>query len=233
MIKFNVLQDEIDFFSPADDIGVRVEKVGKEKVVIIDNFYKHPEKVRELALSIPSTRSPTLMHALPGSRVEATYYFGHFGYFITEIITRVFEDDLDNIDVNLITNCLNHATFLVNVQTSEEALNTPRTPHIDNMEKGRYAVGIYLNTPEECAGGTAFYSFKGEQTIDLLNTIDPDLLAYDFYVQESDKFWEKLFLAEMKFNRLVIYKQNILHTPYIPANKFTTDTPRLIQMFFI
>ena len=61
----------------------------------------------------------------------------------------------------------------------------------------------------------------------------PDLLAYDFYVQETDEHWEKIYLAEMKFNRLVMYKQNMLHTPYIPANSFTNETPRLIQMFFI
>jgi hypothetical protein len=66
-----------------------------------------------------------------------------------------------------------------------------------------------------------------------MNTIDPDLRAYNHYVQESDNLWEKLYLAEMKFNRLVMYKQNILHTPYIPANAFTEDNPRLVQMFFI
>lgn len=233
MATFNTLQDEIDFFNFNPNLRVKVETVGNEKIVIIDDFYKNPHEIRELAKSIPSTRSPTLMHALPGSRVEATYFFGHFGEFIPQIIERVFTEDKDIVDLNLVQDCLNHATFLVNVQTSDEARSTPRTPHIDNLSHGRYAVGVYLNTPEECAGGTAFYKFKGDQTVDLLNTIDPDLLAYDFYVQESDKFWEKLYVAEMKFNRLVMYKQNTLHTPYIPEGTFTKENPRLIQMFFI
>lgn len=233
MIKFNTLQDEIDFFDFNRELKVKVEQVGDEKLIIIDNFYQHPEKVRELAMSIPSTRSPTLMHALPGSRVEATYFFGHFAEFVPQIIERVFAEDSDVIDTNLIADCLHHSTFLVNVQTSEEARSTPRVPHIDNLSRGRYAIGIYLNTPEECAGGTAFYKFKGEQTVDLINSIDPDLLAYDFYVQESDANWEKLHVAEMKFNRLVMYKQNTLHTPYIPEGAFTSENPRLIQMIFI
>ena len=56
---------------------------------------------------------------------------------------------------------------------------------------------------------------------------------YQFYVQETVGDWEKVFLAEMKFNRMVIYRQNALHTPYIPPNTFTDDKPRMIQMFFI
>jgi hypothetical protein len=234
MIKFKTLQDEIDFFSPSEEINVRVQQVGDDKVAIIDNFYKHPEQVRALALQIPSTRSPTLMHALPGSRVEGTFYFGHFAEFITEIITSVFVEDT-KIDRDFISSCLNHATFLVNVQTSKEALSAVRLPHVDNLEKGRYALGIYLNTPEQCTGGTAFFKFKGEQSIDLVSLLksDPDLRGYDFYVQESDANWEKIYTAEMKFNRLVIYKQNILHTPYIPVDSFTEENPRLIQMFFL
>jgi len=232
-MQFKSLEDEIEFFSPVEEINVKIELAGDEKIVIIDNFYKHPEKVRELALTIPASRAPTLLHALPGSRVEATYYFGHFGNFLLEIINKVYTEDTLLIDNKLIQDCLNHATFLVNIQTSEEALSKVRTPHLDNMADARYAIGIYLNTPEECAGGTAFYKFKGKKTVDLMNTIDPDLRAYEHYVQESDHLWEKLYLAEMKFNRLVMYKQNILHTPYIPANKFTEDNPRLMQMFFI
>jgi hypothetical protein len=188
--------------------------------------------VRALALQIPSTRSPTLMHALPGSRVEGTFYFGHFAKFITEIISNVFVEDT-KIDCDIITSCLNHATFLVNVQTSKEALGSARAPHVDNLDNGRYAMGIYLNTPEECAGGTAFFKFKGEQSLDLINNLAFQRQGYNFYVQESDENWEKLYTAEMKFNRLVIYKQNILHTPYIPVDSFTEENPRLIQMFFL
>jgi hypothetical protein len=233
MIQFKSLADEIEFFSPVEEINVKVELAGDEKIVIIDNFYKHPEKVRELALQIPASRSPTLLHALPGARVEATYHLGHFGHFITEIINKVYTEDAALIDNELIQYNLDRATFLVNIQNSNEALSKVRVPHLDHTVDGRYAVGIYLNTPEECAGGTAFYKFKGEKTIDLENSIDPDLLAYDHYVLESDIFWEKLYLAEMKFNRLIIYKQNILHTPYIPADKYTVDNPRLVQMIFI
>jgi hypothetical protein len=56
---------------------------------------------------------------------------------------------------------------------------------------------------------------------------------YDYYVLDDDDNFKKVYLAEMKFNRMVIYKQSILHQPYILPDTFTDEHPRLMQMFFI
>jgi len=37
----------------------------------------------------------------------------------------------------------------------------------------------------------------------------------------------------MKFNRFVLYEQNILHTAYVKPGMFEDDLYRLVQMFFI
>lgn len=229
MIKFNSLQDEIDFFSPSDELKVRVDTFLDEKVIIIDNFYRNPEKIRELALSIPGTRSPGILHGLPGCRVEATYHFAHLGYIFDEIIAKVYPEETKNIAPGVIHACIDRASFLVNVQNSQVP---PRVPHIDNENSYRFAAGIYLNTPDECAGGTSFYTYKGNKTISFDNAA-AELQGIDYYVQDDTKDFKKMYLAEMKFNRLVLYRQNILHTPYIPHNTFTDENPRLIQMFFI
>lgn len=233
MIKFKDLDEEIEFFSPSPEIGVKVEKFADQKVAIIDNFYKYPEKVRELAQQIPSTRSPGIIHGLPGSRVEATYHFGHLTYFFENVINRVFAEDTAEVDDDFIHNCLHRSTFLVNIQNSNLP---PRVPHIDNPSSGRWAAGIYLNTPNECIGGTAFYKYKGKTSVDiksLINEVAAEFQQYNYYVQETSGDFEKIYLAEMKFNRMVIYRQRALHTPYIPPNTFTDDKPRMIQMFFI
>ena len=229
MIKFKTLSDEIAFFRPSDELKVKVDTFLDEKIVIIDNFYNDPNSIRELAQTIPSTRAPGILHGLPGSRVEATYFFSHLGPTFTEIINTVWASETENLNPTLIQECLNHASFLVNVQNSNLP---PRVPHIDNPGHGRWAVGIFLNTPEECCGGTAFYTYKGNKTVDLSN-LDIELTNYQYYVQNDDEYWTKQYLAEMKFNRAVIYKQNVLHTPYIPPDSFTDEAPRLIQMFFI
>lgn len=229
MIKFHTLSDEIEFFRPSNELKVRVDRFLDEKIVVIDNFYNNPDGVRELALTIPSTRAPGILHGLPGSRVEATYFFGHLGPTFTDIISKVWPEESSNTDPRFIQDCLNRASFLVNVQDSSPS---PRVPHIDNPSDCRWAVGIYLNKPDECAGGTGFYTYKGEKTVDLSN-LDIELKNYQHYVQDDEEFWTREYLAEMSFNRLVIYKQNILHTPHIPPNTFTNEAPRLIQMFFI
>lgn len=229
MTKFKTLSDEISFFRLSDELRVKVDKFLDEKIVIIDNFYNDPNRIRELAQTIPSTRAPGILHGLPGSRVEATYFFGHLGHAFTEIINKVWPTETENLNPTFIQDCLSRASFLVNVQNSNLP---PRVPHIDNPNHERWAVSIYLNTPEECCGGTAFYTYKGDKTFDL-NNLDIELKNYQYYVQDDDEYWTKQYLAEMKFNRAVIYKQNVLHTPYIPPDSFTDESPRLIQMFFI
>jgi hypothetical protein len=111
MIKFNSLQDEIELFSANEELGVRIEKFADQKIAIVDNFYKHPDKIRELAQLIPATRSPVILHALPGSRVEATYHLSHLGYIFTDIINNVFAEDMENVEETLIQNCINRSTF--------------------------------------------------------------------------------------------------------------------------
>ena len=231
MIKFNSLYEEIDFFSPNPEIRVKVETFADQKVAIVDNFYKYPEKVRELSQQIPATRSPGIIHGLPGSRVEATFHFGHLGYFFDEVINHVFPEDMEGVESDFIKNCVDRASFLVNVQNSNLP---PRVPHIDNPSKGRWAAGIYLNTPEECIGGTAFYKYKSKTSVNIYEELtQEDMKKYQYYVQETAGDWEKIYLAEMKYNRMIIYRQSALHTPYIPPNTFTDENPRRIQMFFI
>lgn len=228
-MHFKNLQEEMEFFSLSDRLNVRIDTFLDEKIAVIDNFYKYPEKVRELALTIPSTRSPGILHGLPGSRVEATYFFGHLGYAFTEIINKVWPLDAATTESTFIQNCLNRASFLVNVQSSELP---PRVPHIDSESSSRWAAGIYLNTEEECTGGTSFYTYKGSKTISLERARE-ELSSIEYYVRDDTEDFKKVYLAEMKFNRLVLYRQNVLHTPYILPNTFTDDNPRLMQMFFI
>ena len=79
---------------------------------------------------------------------------------------------------------------------------------------------IYLNTPEECAGGTSFYT--------KLNDNPPTE-----YVTDSTDSWELLGIAPMVYNRMVLYIQSVPHTAYVKPGMFTGDLYRLNQQFFI
>lgn len=229
---FSNLEEEIETFAVSPEINVVIEKFdGTGKIAIIDNFWKHPDKIREIALSIPKSWNPKLIHGLPGARIEATFYFSHLGDLFRDIINNVYPEEFKMIkSEHYFQNCMDNAKFLVNVQNSNLP---PRVPHIDNLgEPYRWAVGICLNKPDECVGGTAFYTFRGMKTVNMM-TIESMVKDYPIYVQDDYKDFKKIHLAEIKYNRLVLYPQGILHTPYIPPNTFTDESPRLMQMFFI
>ena len=58
---------------------------------------------------------------------------------------------------------------------------------------------------------------------------------WDHYITDTDNVpdWELLSVAEMKYNRLVMYQSNIVHTAYMKPDMFTGDLYRLIQMMFV
>jgi hypothetical protein len=99
---------------------------------------------------------------------------------------------------------------------------------VDHRDKYRFASGIFLNTPDECHGGTSFYTYKGSQ-----EGPEPNSVPKTKYITDSIDDWELIYLAEMKFNRMILYEQNILHTAYIKPGMFENGTYRLLQMFFI
>ena len=98
---------------------------------------------------------------------------------------------------------LDRATFMVNVMQSEGNEYLP--PHIDNPSGVNLASTIYLNFPEECSGGTSFFDN------------DSNYLGH----------------VEMKFNRMVIYLQNVKHTAYMERNSFIGSNYRFNQQIFM
>jgi hypothetical protein len=232
MNLFSNIEEEIETFSVSPEITVTVERFdGDGKIAIIDNFWKNPDKIREVTLSIPKTWNPRIIHGLPGARIEATFYFSHLGELFRDLIKNIYPEEFKMLKTDdYVQACFDNASFLVNVQNSNLP---PRVPHIDNLgEPYRWAAGIYLNRPDECTGGTAFYTFRGSKTVNMM-TIESLVKDYPIYVQDDYRDFKKIHMAEMKYNRLVLYPQNLLHTPYIPPNTFTDENPRLMQMFFI
>lgn len=208
------------------------------KLVIVDDFYKNPMMVRDLAIAIPHTVNERILNNLPvgptSGRINAFYLMDHFGPVYNKIIRECYPELSQYYAEGYFESSFKRATFMVNVMTSENL--PPRLPHIDHTDRRLLASLIYLNTPDECAGGTGIYSYKekltGETkfrtTVDDQGTKNPD----HFVVDDLDD-WKLEYVAEMKFNRMVIYSQNTHHSAYIKPGMFTGNTYRLNQVFFI
>lgn len=234
--------NELQTFAVNPDYKLSVIEVGpdKAKVAIVDDFYLNPMMVRDLALIIPPSINERILNNLPygidSGRINAFYLLDHLGPVYDKIIREVFADYAKDYDSNYFIESFKRATFMVNVMTSNNL--PPRLPHVDFPDKRMLASAIYLNTPDECAGGTAFYTFGGNQyaneitfsakTIDVGGKIPPD-----HFVVDDCGDWKKIGMAEMKFNRMVIYSQNLFHSAYVKPGMFTNGTYRLNQQFFI
>lgn len=160
----------------------------------------------------------------------------HLGPAYDEIIKKVWPEIHEQYEPSYFLESFKRATFMVNVMTSDNL--PPRLPHVDSADRRFFASAIYLNTPEECAGGTAFYTFGGNlyasDSAVASKTIDVDgKQSSDHFVVDDCGDWKRVGLAEMKYNRMVIYSQNMYHSAYVKPGMFVNSTYRLNQQFFI
>lgn len=232
--------NESEVFAINPDLEANVHVVGPEevRVVVIDNFYKNPDMVRDLSLSIPPTENIKIMAGTPGTRIFSHYDFESMVPIFKHIFRTVYGDITKDVTDDHIYNSVRTTPFCVNINQSSDL--PPVTPHIDDRDCMLFAAGIYLNTPEESAGGTSFYMLNGKQMI--TNEEIQGWLTkhgrekfWDHYITDTEDVpdWDLLSVAEMKYNRLVMYPGNVAHTAYMKPDMFTGDLYRLIQMMFI
>jgi len=219
--------DEIETFAINTPVDATVELMGWEEfpIVYIDNFYKNPDKVRNLALRTPGTKNPRILGGVPGERVDISFNLEHIWPIWIEIAENVY--GLEQKEKKAFEMSCMNISFSVNVTQSHYRRKKPHIDLPDVSDRG-WAGVVYLNKPKECKGGTGFYTYKGQQ-------VNPrqDGIWQEEYVNDSVGPWELIHLAEMKYNRMIMYPANVLHTPYDKEGFFTDDVYRLVQAFFL
>lgn len=219
--------DEEEIFKVNQNPTIKYEVVGDYGVLIIDDFYENPDEVRKLALTIPSTLNSRVRFSALGRKVHCSLDMSCLASPFWQIATRCFPG-CENFKKQSFIDSFNHAAFVCNIIEEKNALVDVKVPHCDGMvidfidaqEEGEFLFGrsgiaaiCGLNTPEECAGGTSFYSFEGMQQpdYDYKNRIN----EYTEYVTDSSDQFELIAVIPMKYNRLVMYNSFILHSGYI------------------
>ena len=219
--------DEIETFAINTPVDATVELMGWEEfpIVYIDNFYKNPDKVRNLALRTPGTKNPRILGGVPGERVDISFNLEHIWPIWIEITESVY--GLEQKERKAFEMSCMNISFSVNVTQSHYRRKKPHIDLPDVSDRG-WAGVVYLNKPKECKGGTGFYTYNGQQ-------VNPrqDGIWQKEYVNDSIGPWELIHLAEMKYNRMIMYPANVLHTPYDKEGFFTDDVYRLVQAFFL
>ena len=220
--------DEQETFAVNEELEARVELIGWQEtpIVYIDNFYKNPNLVRNLALRCPGTKNKRICGSLPGERVDMNMDLDALGEVWKQVAENVYA--LSMTESTVFDQAVQRVPFSVNITQSNFRR---RLPHIDFPGLGDtrgWAGVIYLNKGKECKGGTGFYNYKGQQ-------VDPrqDGIWNEEHVSDSVGPWELIHLAEMKYNRLIFYPTSILHGAYDKPDYFTDSSYRLVQTFFL
>lgn len=178
-------------------------------ITVVDNFYEHPEQLRASALQhdfAPVEYKGVTYHGIAAPNVLKLEDFpGMRGRCKT--VLSFFRLTLANDPVT---------TFI----------------HADSDEAD-YAAVLYLNTSEQCRGGTAFWQhlcfgdwhYKNEMPSTLAKQVNSDGM--------SDLHWKLNRIVTMQFNRLLTYPGNLFHSRW-PKEGFGTNknNGRLIYAAF-
>jgi hypothetical protein len=226
--------DEDEVFAVNPNWSISVQKFNDVKVVIVDDFYKDPWAVRKLALDIPASYNKRIRGGNPALRVNAFYELSNLGWAFDQLISTYFDDVYYEHPLGWVQESLMRATFMVNVMQTDNL--PPIAPHQDNPSKINIASTIYLNTPNECAGGTSFYTYNDKTTYDEPGNKTLDVSGkhpITQYITDSIGDFKMIGMVPMIFNRMVLYNQSKLHTAYVKPEMFTGNLYRLNQQFFI
>lgn len=238
--------------NPHAEVALHHVGPAERKVLLADNFYRHPDQVAELALNLHYTDSRSMVGSYPGSRAMITLDTSPLIHTLGKMWgepLRPFHSDYHPVIFSAIIN------------RSYTLSPWQRQPHID---QGVTAM-MYLNPAHLCAGGTGLYrhvptgfdrlpiAVTPELTriaqehgfsaghlatqdgyAEFLNTVffNPEYAVKEnAYINDGNQFWEKLFLIEMKPNRLVIFDGRMFHSQHILPEQYR-DTFRINQIMY-
>lgn len=234
-----------------DEMEVQFEQVAGTDVLIIDNFYRRPDYLRSLALSLNYHR-PAGMY--PGYfafvSVSTQPLLDRINLLLRErhapelVFTPYYQDDF---------------AFAIITRSGRELVPAQRKPHYDDFCD--YAGLVYLNEPAQCAGGTSFWRHRasglelasaGAEGASSLPTlmarygVDDELSLVrrilgeggeqvpEGYPTESNSMWELTRVIPMRYNRFLLYNSLLFHTPHFYEERFgeTLETRRLTQNLY-
>ena len=201
--------------------SLRIGK-GEHHLVIIDDLFQHPRDISRFMDELPYTDDKEIRQATPAYRCVMNFPKRELIY------RRVFE--------------LHYKAYPYINELKEERLSFDRyfdgapiinvksyPPHVDFDQRGSYAFVIYMNE-RNTHGGTQFlrHSTLGVETCDnrqdeVLQQETTILLPTPWDYLPSE--WQQYHLVPMKFNRLISYRNNILHSIYTNGS-FYRNTPR-------
>ncbi len=219
-------------FSPNAAPRVEIRTIGRERhpVAVIDGVLNDPRSVVSFASErVRFRRVAPAANFYPGVRapVPQPYMFALFAG-VKGVMHEVFGLPLES---GLKADC---SFSMVTMQPHELSV-LQRLPHFDTVDPTQLAVLHYLCAPE--LGGTAFYrhcatgyeSINVERHARYLEVLNQEIAANppapDYY--RGDARFESTAVFPAQFDRVIVYRSQLLHAGDIRAACNFSDDPRI------
>jgi len=173
--------------------------------LIIDNFLRNPEEFREIATS-RSFDGITNPH-------DGIHYPN-----VTLNIPVEIQSEITQKLQAIFSKEIKYSAMFMRLR-KEGMKHAPHEVHSDKI-MGDYTALIYLNTDDQCRGGTAFVEHISGQ----LSTHPETPEELELWHQDTNRkeAWVRTGFCPMKFNRCVIFRSDLLHYAE-PWGGFGTD----------
>ena len=221
-------------YSLNDELQIQSFTVGNEqqKIIIVDNLLKHPQEM----VTFASQNNKFVNYKghcnfYPGIRVPAPAdYSAALAPAIYSILIKEYEGIAPDWEMNKAECSLS----LITVKP-EDLRTVQSTPHFDSANIFQFAVLVYLCGEEH--GGTAFYRHNATnyETITHENRKHFEEVYFKelkekpipkSYFTESNESFSKIGMVDARFNRMVIYRSCLLHSPHINPTQSVDPNPQ-------
>ena len=203
-------------------------RFGREQapLVVIDNFIANAEAL--ITSASQKTYTPSTKH-YPGIRAKAPLQY-------KQLLLKLIKNDLfDFFELKTTMMDINTCEYSIVTKSAEELEIMQRIPHIDWVTKGLASVH-YLFKSE--LGGTAFYRHRqtGYEFVDEMRRreyfacLQQEIGGSDApqwgYIDGDTALFEQIAQQQSKYNRILIYRGNSLHSGSIARNFLPDPNPR-------
>lgn len=214
-------------FSLNSKASIKFIEVGKESVLLVDNFVADYNYLKEFACQ-------------QGCFAKEVYYPGLRAKvpeeFIENLKSFLQQEFAQNYDFSMDCKVSFLSITYALVTSFPEQLNlAQRMPHIDSNEENQWAIVIYLF--DDDLGGTSFYRHRstGLETVSKQDeqsykaALRADLMKKGLpkpaYICGDTAIFERIAKVEAKPNRAIIYKGRSLHSGDIASTRAVSSDP--------
>tara|TARA_B100000287_G_C20499594_1_gene728538 strand:+ start:240 stop:944 length:705 start_codon:yes stop_codon:yes gene_type:complete len=222
-----------------------ITDIGPENrsAMVIDNFYKNPDEVRQLADKLDRSDTINFTNHWPGKR--SVYETRELRKNLEKIFRELLTDEEHwgrKTDQSFIAKHFDLMWFLVDYMSEKIIDEDPlrllpfQTWYMHNPSPFQFSIDIFLNRPKECFGGINVWNFAGKTSIleDIKNMyVDKGKFDIRKDVYDSTFTWSREFTFGMKYNRAVIVPSDLLVAPIMQDASNFTDVDRIVQKIFL